>query len=284
MAGPIVDIHPHIIAADQERYPLSPLFGIQSGWSRDRPADMGQLIAAMDGAGVAKAAIVHASTCYGFDNSYVVDSVQNYAGRCTAVGSVDMLADGAVEEAKRWLDRGLTGLRIFTGGSTKDVDASSLDDRAAYPVWELMNERGLPICVQTDVSGIPAMMSLAKRFPNVPVIVDHFAAPDASGGSDFTAAQPLFSMAERANIYLKFTPIVTLRLEEFSANVIDLMTKVVSVFGSDRIAWGSNFPNSPGTLAEIVAAGEAALSGVGSKDRDAIMGGTGQRLYPSLAV
>ena len=78
--------------------------------------------------------------------------------------------------------------------------------------------------------------------------------------------------------------IVTLRLEEFSANVIDLMTKVVSVFGSDRIAWGSNFPNSPGTLAEIVAAGEAALSGVGSKDRDAIMGGTGQRLYPSLAV
>ena len=74
-----------------------------------------------------------------------------------------MLADGAVEEAKRWLDRGLTGLRIFTGGSTKDVDASSLDDRAAYPVWELMNERGLPICVQTDVSGIPAMMSLAKR-------------------------------------------------------------------------------------------------------------------------
>jgi L-fuconolactonase len=37
------------------------------------------LIAAMDEAGVAKAAVVHSSTTYGFDNSYVVDACNRYA-------------------------------------------------------------------------------------------------------------------------------------------------------------------------------------------------------------
>ena len=70
MPGPIVDIHPHIVSPDTNAYPLTPLFGIQSDWSKERTASDDQLIAAMDEAGVAKTAIVHASTCYGFDNSW----------------------------------------------------------------------------------------------------------------------------------------------------------------------------------------------------------------------
>ena len=38
-----VDIHPHIISSEDHRYPRSPLFGVQSEWSRERPitVDMG---------------------------------------------------------------------------------------------------------------------------------------------------------------------------------------------------------------------------------------------------
>ena len=35
----VIDIHPHVIAADTKRYPLSPLSGRQSDWSRERPVD-----------------------------------------------------------------------------------------------------------------------------------------------------------------------------------------------------------------------------------------------------
>ena len=65
-----IDIHPHIISGDATRYPLAPLGGHQSDWSRTRPVTLEQLVAAMDTAGVQKAAIVQASTCYGHDNSY----------------------------------------------------------------------------------------------------------------------------------------------------------------------------------------------------------------------
>ena len=95
--GSFIDIHPHIIADDDRQYPRNPLFGVQSDWSRDRPVTVDGLIAAMNEAGVAKAAIVQASTCYGYDNSYLVDSIARYPSRLTAVGSVDMLQPDAPE-------------------------------------------------------------------------------------------------------------------------------------------------------------------------------------------
>jgi hypothetical protein len=33
----IIDIHNHVIAPDTQRYPLAPLGGKQSDWSRTRP-------------------------------------------------------------------------------------------------------------------------------------------------------------------------------------------------------------------------------------------------------
>ena len=88
----IVDIHPHIIASDAERYPPGPLCGKQSEWSKERPQTFEQLVAEMDAAGVAKAAIVQASTYYGFDNSYVADSVATDPTRFIGVYSVDVFA------------------------------------------------------------------------------------------------------------------------------------------------------------------------------------------------
>jgi predicted TIM-barrel fold metal-dependent hydrolase len=64
-----IDIHPHVIATDTARFPLAPLGGHQSDWSRARPVPFERLVAEMDHAGVDKAAIVQASTAYGHDNS-----------------------------------------------------------------------------------------------------------------------------------------------------------------------------------------------------------------------
>src|SRR5262249_59162638 len=79
----IVDIHPHVIATDTARYPLNPLGGTQSTWSRERPTTYAMLVAAMDEAGVDKAAIVQASTAYGYDNTYVAEAVAAHPGRLT---------------------------------------------------------------------------------------------------------------------------------------------------------------------------------------------------------
>lgn len=149
-----IDIHPHIISTDTVRYPRAPLGGKQSDWSATRPVSMEQMLAAMDEAGVQKAAIVQASTCYGHDNSYVADAVAAHPKRFTGVFSVDIMAPDAAERMKYWLGKGLTGLRLFTFGSTMSEQASWLDDPKSYPGWTAAGELGLSVCLQMSAKAI----------------------------------------------------------------------------------------------------------------------------------
>ena len=278
-----IDIHPHVISDDEGRYPPAPLFGKRSDWSKERPCTVETLIAAMDEAGVAKAAVVHSSTTYGFDNSYVVDACNAYPDRLIAVGSVDMLAPDAPETIRSWFDRGLAGLRVFTGGSTKDFDPSELDDPRAYAGWDVLGRLGLTMCIQTGPVGLPAVRALAQRFPQVPIILDHLGRPDVTDGPPYAAAQSLFDLASIESIYLKLTPRIMADSTSGAATPETFFPKLVELFGANRLAWGSNYPTSPGRLAEIKATAEQRLATLSADDREWIFGKTAQSLYPRLA-
>jgi len=59
--------------------------------------------------------------------------------------------------------------------------------------------------------------------------------------------------------------------------------KMIDTFGASRIAWGSNFPNSVGTLSEILEAARKAFSFASDSDQEWIFGKTARTLYPALA-
>jgi predicted TIM-barrel fold metal-dependent hydrolase len=279
----IIDIHPHIISDDETRYPPAPLFGKRSDWSQERPNTVEALIAAMDAAGVAKAAVVHSSTTYGFDNSYVVDGCNAYPDRLIAVGSVDVAAPDACAVIRDWVGRGLKGLRIFTGGSTKDFDPTELENPAAYPAWELLGELGIPMCIQTGPIGLPQVTDLAKRFANVNIILDHLGRPDVLDGPPYANAASLFELAAYPNIYLKLTPRIFGDVRKGAASAETFFPKVIAAFGADHCAWGSNFPTSPGTMREILLTAQEGLASLSDADREWVFGKTAARLYPALA-
>lgn len=283
MASKIIDIHPHIISDDEGRYPPAPLFGKRSDWSQERPSTVAALIAAMDEAGVDKAAVVHSSTTYGFDNSYVVDGCNQYPDRLVAVGSVDVLDPNAVATIRDWVAKGLKGLRLFTGGSTKDFDPSELEDVRAWPAWELCGELNLPMCIQTGPIGLPQVTALAERFTNVNIILDHLGRPDVLDGPPYANADSLFALKDLPNIYLKLTPRIFGDVRKGAASAETFFPKVVEVFGAQRMAWGSNFPTSPGTMTEILGTAKAGLASLSAEDQAWIFGRTAQTLYPSLA-
>lgn len=284
MASPIIDIHPHVISDDEGRYPPAPLFGKRSDWSQERPSTVETLIAQMDAAGVDKAAVVHSSTTYGFDNSYVVDACNAYPDRLLAVGSVDVLAPDAGDTIRSWVGKGLGGLRVFTGGSTKEFDPSELDDPRAWPAWELLGDLGLTMSIQTGPVGLTAVTALATRFPNVPIILDHLGRPDVTDGPPYEAAQSLFELAAIPSIYLKLTPRIMGDSVKGAATPDTLFPRLAEAFGARRMAWGSNYPTSPGTLAQIRATAEERLACLPAADRDWIFGGTALSLYPQLVT
>jgi L-fuconolactonase len=281
--SPVIDIHPHVIADDEKRYPPSPLSGEQSGWSRERPASFERMIAAMDEAGIAKAALVQASTCYGHDNSYVADAVAAHPERFTGVFSVDVLLRDAPERIDYWVGKGLSGLRVFIAGHTAAVKDARLDDSRSFPAWEHAAKAGIPVCVQLRAAGLPQLAAVLERFPRVRVILDHMARPRIDDGPPYAAAGTLFSLARYRNLYLKLTTHNVRESRAGKGAPGSFFARVVEEFGASRIAWGSNFPASEGGLPGLLAEAHAALAALPNRDRDWIFFRTAQSLYPALA-
>ena len=279
----IIDTHSHIISTDTARYPNAPVGGHQSDWSRERPVSAEQMIAAMADAGIAKSVLVQASTCYGHDNSYVADAVAAHPDRFTGVFSIDPLAPDAPEKIRYWVGRKLTGMRLFTAGSTMQTQADWIDDPRAFPAWESASQLGIPVCMQMTVKAIPQLIHILERFPKAPVILDHLAKPSLSDGPPYAGAADVFRLADYRNLYLKVSPHTVAEARNGKATFASFFPQLVSKFGASRIVWGSNFPASKGSLAELLKASEAALSAVSAEDRDWIFNKTAQALYPALA-
>jgi L-fuconolactonase len=282
MTATTIDIHPHIISDDTGRYPLAPLGGHQSDWSRTRPVTVQQLITSMDAAGVQNAAIVQASTCYGHDNAYLADAVAAYPKRFTGVFSVDVLAPNAPERMCFWRDKGLTGMRLFTFGSTMSEQANWLDDEKSYPAWARAGELKLSICLQMSSKAIPQAVSMAERFPNVRIILDHCARPVLDDGPPYHAAASLFRLACYPNIYLKLTARIFGESQRGRATPDTFFPRLVAEFGAARIAWGSNYPSSEGKLPELLAMARHSLACLRNAEQEWIFAKTAQVLYPAL--
>src|SRR5262249_9096632 len=279
----IVDIHPHVIATDTARYPLNPLGGTQSTWSRDRPTPYPMLVAAMDEAGVDRAAIVQASTAYGHDNTYVAEAVAAYPKRFTRGFSVALPGPDAVEKMRYWMQRGLTGLRLFTTGSTMPGQATWFADPRTYPAWEFAGEVGLPVCMQMTQQGFPQLRELMRKFPKVRVILDHLARPQLVDGLPYAADRDFFAFADNPNVFLKVTPLNYMPASWGKGTPDSFFGKLVAAFGAKRIAWGSNFPATAGPLNDNLAQARKALASLGAADQEWVFGRTAQTLYPSLA-
>ncbi len=278
----IIDTHPHVISSDTLRYPRAPIGGHQSGWSRDRPVSAEAMIAAMAEAGVTKSVLVQASTCYGHDNSCLADSVATHPERFSGVFSADILAPDACDTLAFWMKKGLTGVRLFTTGSTMPGQAELPVDPRSFPAWKFAGEHRLPVCLQMTAKAIPQLAGILDRFPELVVILDHCARPQLDDGPPYNAAAPLWSLAPYRNVYLKLTQRVFHASGSGKATPESFFGRLVGEFGPQRLAWGSNYPASEGSLRDLLQLAENTLVSLPSGDREWIFSRTAQIVYPAL--
>jgi predicted TIM-barrel fold metal-dependent hydrolase len=282
LSSKLIDIHPHIISADTVRYPIAPLGGKRSEWSKHQSVDFEQLVSGMNAAAIDKAAIVHSSTTYGYDNSYLADAIADHHARFTGVFSVDVRAADAVEKIRYWIGRGLSGLRLFAVGSTVKTDQSWIADPATFPVWRYCSDQGIAVAISMRQDGLPHLIEVIRRFPEVRIVLDHLLHAPMDDGPPYTDAQPMFEMAQFPGVYLKLTSAIIQRSRQGLATPESYFGKLLSTFGSARIAWGSNFPAVEGSLPELVAYAKATLSILPVPDQENIFWRTAISLYPAL--
>ena len=167
------------------------------------------------------------------------------------------------------MDRKLTGLRLFTAGSTISGQAPGPGDPASLPAWDCAADLMLRVCVQMRTAGLP-------------IIIDHLLNLPLDDGPPYHEAEALYALSAYPNIYLKLTSLILKRAREGKATPESFFKQVFAEFGAPRIAWGSNFPASPGLLKDLLQDTQAALAWASANDQDWVFRKTAETLYPAL--
>ena len=82
----------------------------------------------------------------------------------------------------------------------------------------------------------------------------------APGPPDYGLVGALTPFVEQKNVSFKLTQINVDRLRDANIPLEDYIRRAADIFGADRLVWGSDIGQSPGTYAEMAACAHEAAS------------------------
>lgn len=277
----LFDSHAHLVSADFDRYPVSPLSG-ELDRKLDNPVTAEVLLGLMDEQGVERACAVQRAHVYGYNNAYVIDSAKRHADRLVAVCVIDAAAADSAATVARWADEGAVGMRLSE--KTKGQGTGWLDSDNAQRAWEAVERLGLSMCVHmyrwNRQEVLRSLLVLAQRFPKVPLVLDHLSNPiEESGAPDYGVDADLLALKPLANVYLKYSHINLARMAKNGVNSADVLHRVLQDFPAERVMWGSDVAQSAGTYDEMVGAARAATAKLSPVQVQAVLRGTAEAVY-----
>lgn len=257
----LFDTHAHFYTNEPDKYPFNAKgarFGADKMIAKAmaNPMKPEVIFKLWDEAGIERGCGVQYNSTYATDNRYLLDVAAKYPQRIVPVvilAPTDPATPGSL--ARMAKDNQISGVR-FTGAPDSSGNFVFLSD-AALPAWEAANRLGLAIVLMPIGDKVPMAMQsvgeLAKRYPNVNIVLDHigFPHPEQLPGT-FGLTPEHLALAGHANVYYKYT---TLLIEQVRAAKVDLenfMHHMVGVYGSDHMVWGSDVGNSEVDLTEYI--------------------------------
>jgi len=267
MSLPLFDTHAHLVTNDWKAYPPKALRpDLPEPKRPDYTVTAEALIEMMDARGVAEAAVVQRGHLYGYDNSYILDSAEKYAGRLHPVVILDA-QDPATPALYRELvhNRGVRGFRL-AGLRPWFLDTAWMSSPQAMEMWKTCAELGTPVTLLFFMNQLPYMLPLlkliAEQFPDLPILLDH-------GGMPYGMTQYEVGLAKEAgrevalpraphfgidttiglfedvsNVYFKITEINMERFEAEGVRAAHVVRRMVDAFGPERLTWGSDVGQS----------------------------------------
>src|SRR6478752_2317466 len=164
----------------------------------------------------------------------------------------------------------LGGLRIVAPELT-EKDTAWLDSEDALGLWRAASDLGLPVTVilyrLNNEAGRAALLGIARRFREVPILIDHVGVPHASTPETryassqgiqyvvppppgFGIAESVAAFGELEHVYLKVTDINFDRLDDEHFDSAAFVRALADRFGAGRLLWGSDVGQSPAPYEE----------------------------------
>ena len=239
------------------------------------------MVSAMESVGVDAAILVSAYTMYRYDDSYAISVREAYPDRFALVKPVDP-SDPAVEETiADWANTdGAIGVRIMLARTAP----SGPDDPGTNRVLAAAGRHGFPVNLSC-VGHLALVGALAARHEGTQLIVDHLGQAQPRfppvPPEPFAELPSLLALAALENVAVKVTGACTLSHAPFPyEDLWDPLCRVFDTFGFDRCLWGTDWTRAIHLVTYQQGVEPFRVTDrLSDTDREALMGGTLQRIY-----
>ncbi len=277
----IVDTHVHVWEIDPPRYPVGPT---APTWTAepDEPGTADELIEDMDANGVDASVLVQTSWST-WDNGYMSDSVARFPDRFVGHGLIDPQdTEGNTEQVRYWMeDRGLVGFR-FHPFYYPDEQILVKDDNRA--MWEELAARNAVIQFHMRYGDAPQVDEIARRHPNMALIIDHMGYPDPETGME--VFQPILDLARHDRMFVKISDVKGRSREPFPfRDMHPFVRALLDAFGVERAMWGTGYPGHHRvkhnwlSLADELRLVREGYDFLTSAEKDRLLGGTAAEVW-----
>lgn len=232
-----IDAHSHVWTPDTQQYPLGP------GWRRLNmdPASFTteQLQQQMAAVGVNRTVLIQMSF-YGFDNSYMLDSIRRFPDAFIGVAVIDQDGRRPDVEMRKLKGMGVSGFRIYPKGRPPE---SWLSTESMHTMFTAGAEENLAMCCLIDPSELPALDRMCRDFPDTPVVIDHLCRIGVGGKIDPDDVKALCDMSRHKQVTVKVSAFYALgKAQPPYRDLAPLIERVYDAFGPERLMWASDSP------------------------------------------
>jgi L-fuconolactonase len=269
----LIDSHAHIYSDDDRLYPpISEPFRPPRG-----TGTIAHLQRERKGAGVSRVLAVQATTYYGFDNRFLIDAVRANTDWMTGICTLDPDNPHSPDLLHQFArGHNIRGVRSYQAADGR------LDHPGVVRLWETALRSKLVVSVRVNRDKAAELAALLKRFPELPVVLDHCMYIAAGPAYEKTLGDVL-DLARHPNLYAKLSFIPTGSAKRFPfEDMHDACHQIVKAYGASRCLWGSAFPCErwcpKTTYAQQIRLFRHGL-GLDPAASDAILGRTAHRLY-----
>ena len=272
-----IDAHVHVWTPEGSKYPLAAGFRLDE--MRPPSFTPQELLAHAKPCGVKRVVLIQMSF-YGFDNSYMLDAIEEFPGVFAGVAVIDDRAPGAPREMRDLAKRGVRGFRIYPRNLPLD---RWLDNEVMAAMWKTGAEEGLAMCHLVNPKALPAIEAMCARFSQTPAVIDHFARIGAGGVIRDAEVSQLCRLARHPRTYVKLSAFYALgKKQPPYLDLVPMIRRLLDAFGPERLMWATDCPfqvQGGQTYEDSIALVRDRLDFLSDTDRDWILRKTAERVF-----
>jgi predicted TIM-barrel fold metal-dependent hydrolase len=272
-----IDSHVHVWPSIRAEYPL------EKGFSSDvvQPAEFTPeiLFQHCRPCGVERIVLIQMNF-FGFDNRYMLDTIARNPGVFSGVAVIDHEQTNLRAVMSKMRDAGVRGYRLYANAENVKPWQTSPSIDAMFRFGE---ELGQAMCMLSDPESLEGIERLCSRYPKTTVVIDHFSRIGMREAPTDQQLDTLCRLSRFPQVYVKTSAFYALGAKQPPyIDLIPMIRRLLSVFGAERLMWGSDCPyqiESPHTYEASIALLRDHIDELRERDRQYLLRKTAERVF-----